>query len=191
MGAISPLGEPIQDAIHQAVLHELREHGEQYGTRLHVSVPGIAEKDMDMILFQENPAAVIKVLHTFRGPKMYRRKGRHGDGMEKDRHWKGRLLVGTRFWPKVLATAVDCLKTSGAKPEEELGIAVFGATGSDLVAILQITFLTTRGRERMWRLREILYELNQRGWRLRLHGRQIEVLRKGQEEPRADAAFGY
>lgn len=191
MGEISPLGKPIQEAVHQAVLHELREYGEEDGTRLHVSVPGIAEKDMDMILFRENPAAVIKALHTFGGPKMYHRKGRHRDEMEKDRHWKGRLLVGTSFWPKVLSTAIDGLKTGGAKQEGELGIAVFGASGSDLVEILQITFLTTRGHERIWPLRELLYELHRRGWRLRLHGRQIEVLRKGQEEPRADARFGY
>jgi len=38
---------------------------------------------------------------------------------------------------------------------------------------------------------KLLPELDKRGWRLRLRGRQVLVLRKRQEEPRADAEFRY
>jgi hypothetical protein len=60
MGAIDPLGKPIQNVIHETVLRELEEYGRKYGSRLHVSVPGVPKENVDLELFADNPAAVIK-----------------------------------------------------------------------------------------------------------------------------------
>ena len=60
---------------------------------------------------------------------------------------------------------------------------------SDVFARVSGLELLEGGLKKDWRIP--LAELTERGWRLRLRGRQIEVLRKGQEEPRADANVGY
>ena len=191
MGLISPLGDPIREILHARVREELNEHGGKYGPRLHVKIPGVSDSDVDRVLLDENPAAVIKALHTFNGPKMYDRRSRHRDEMEKDRGWKGRLISGTRFWPVMLSEAVARLKNGTDAEGGDLGLALFGASGSDLVEILRREYPARTRKERDYRLRELVWELNERGWRLCLRGRQIEVLRRGQEEPRNDADSGY
>lgn len=183
MGAVDPDGGPIRDAVREAVLRELEEHGEKYGSRLHVSVPGTPRGNVDLELFADNPAVVIKLLHTFNGPSFYLRDGDDPNEEKKRmRHWNAKLLQGTRYWPEVL----KCSKQIADKCENPwldgaFGIVVYAASGSELVGLLRKAF--TRGRRDIKTRQYLLEELNERGWRLSLHGRQVEVLRKGREEP--------
>ena len=101
MGTVSPLGEPIEAAVREAVLRELAEHGQKYGARLHIAVPGAPGGNIDLELFEDNPAAVIKLLHTFHGPSPYQR---HMDEPNEDekrmRHWQAVLLrdsIGPKY----------------------------------------------------------------------------------------------
>ena len=73
MGVVDPLGGPIRNEVHEAVVQKLKEYGRKYGSRLHVSVPGVPKGNVDLELFADNPAAVIKLLHTFNGPSPYLR----------------------------------------------------------------------------------------------------------------------
>lgn len=75
----------------------------------------------------------------------------------------------------------------GADPDRDgaLGIMLFAASGSDLLDLLRKT--VKRGRSGARTRHYLLEELNERGWRFRFRGRQIEVLRQGRKEPRAAA----
>jgi hypothetical protein len=77
---------------------------------------------------------------------------------------------------------------NGEIPTENgaLPIVLVAATGTELLILLQRSLETVE-----YTRDHYIEELYERGWRLRLRGRQIEVLRRGQEEPRADADFGY
>jgi len=185
MGTIDPLGGPIQSVVSEAVLRELEEHGQRYGSRLHVSGPGTPKGNVDLELFADNPAAVIKLLHTFHGPSPYLRDGGDPNEEKKEmRHWNAMLLHGTRYWPEVLRCSIQAVN-EGADPDRDgaLGIMLFGASGSDLLDLLRKT--VAMGNSGARTRHYLLEELTERGWRFRFRGRRIEVLRKGREEPGA------
>jgi len=188
MGAIDPLGNPIQNVVHESVLRELEEHGRKYGSRLHVSVPGVPEGNVDLELFADNPAAVIKLLHTFNGPSQYLRdRDDPNEEERKRRYWTATLLHGTRYWPEVLRYSIRAANES-ADPDRDgaLSIVLFATAGSELFGLLRKT--VERGQSAARTRHYLLEELNERGWRFRVRGRQIEVLWKGREEPRAQLA---
>lgn len=191
MEAIDPVGGPIEVAVRKAVLRELKEHGEKYGSRLHLSAPGAPNGNVDLELFADNPAAVIKLLHTFHGPSPYLRdRGDPNEEHEKMRHWNAHLLYGTRYWPEVLQQSLQAL-SKGADSDRDgaLGIALFGASASDLLRLLLNTVRMGRPSARMRHY--LLEELNERGWRLRFCGRRIEVLHRGREESRAEGSAAH
>ena len=188
MGAISPIGEPIEDVVREAVLRELATHGQKYGSRLHVSAPGVPPGNIDQELFADNPAAVIRVLHTFRGPSPYfRERDDPNEEKRRERSWNALLLRGTRYWPDVLRCSIQSANEGVSTDLGALSIIVHAANGSDLLALLRKTMermpVSSGARP------ELLEELYERGWRLRFRGRRIEVLRRGREEPRADFGF--
>jgi ppGpp synthetase/RelA/SpoT-type nucleotidyltranferase len=182
MGTIGPLGEPIEVAVREAVLRELEDYGKKYGPRLHISVPGAPTGNVDRELFHDNPATVIRLLHTFHGPSPYLRdRGDPNDEKERTQYWSAELLSGTRYWPEVyqqcfatVDAGIDCDR-HGA-----LGIVLFGGSSKELVELLWKTM--SRGIKGSMARHHLLEELNERGWRFRLHGRQFEILRQGREE---------
>lgn len=185
MEAVDPLGGPIQDVVREAVLRELEEHGQKYGSRLHVSAPGGPKGNVDLELFADNPAAVIKLLHTFNGPSPYLRdRDDPNEEKERMRHWNAQLLYGTRYWPEVLRQCRQAV-SEGADPDRDgaLGILLFAASGTELLDLMLKTFHRRASGATM--RTHLLEELNERGWRFRFCGRRVEVLRKGREETRA------
>ena len=190
MGAVGPDGGPINNAVREAVLRELAEHGQKYGSRLHVTAPGAPKGNVDLELFADNPAAVIKLLHTFNGPSFYLRdRDDPNEEKKRMRHWNAKLLQGTRYWPEVLA----CSRQAASECEnpwldDAFGIVVYAASGSELLGLLRKAF--ARGHRDTRTRQYLLEELNERGWRLRLRGRQVEVLHIGREEPLALSKIG-
>jgi len=185
MKAIGPLGGSIEKEVREAVLRELEEYGQKYGSRLHVSAPSAPKENVDFELFSDNPAVVIKLLHTFRGPSPYLRDGDDPNEEEKRmRHWNATLLHGTRYWPEVFRASVQAVREH-ADPDRDgaLGIVLFGASGSELVDLLQATI--TAGSLAARTRHYLLEELDERGWRFRFRGRRIEILCKGRDESRA------
>ena len=183
MGAIDPDGGPIRNAVREAVLRELREHGEKYGSRLHVTAPGAPKGNVDLELFADNPAAVIKRLHTFGGPSFYLRdRDDPNEEKKRMRYSNAKLLQGTRYWPEVLRSSIQAVN-EGADPDRDgaLGIVLFAASGSALLDLLRKTIKL--GPSAATTRHYLLEELYERGWRLRFRGRQVEVLRNGREEP--------
>jgi ppGpp synthetase/RelA/SpoT-type nucleotidyltranferase len=188
MGVVDPQGGPIQNVVREAVLRELDEHGQKYGSRLHVTAPGAPKGNVDLELFTDNPAGVIKLLHTFNGPSFYLRDRDDPNEEEKKmRHWNAKLLQGTRYWPEVLRSSIQAINDGadcgGPVDDGAMGIVLFGGRASELLGLLRKTF--ERGRSNTTTRHYLLDELYERGWRLRLRGRQIEVLHKGKEEPSA------
>jgi hypothetical protein len=163
MGAVGPDGGPIHNAVREAVLRELEEHGQKYGSRLHVTGPGVPKGNLDSELFADNPTAVIKLLHTFNGPSFYLRdRDDPNEEKKRMRHWNAMLLQGTRYWPEVLRSSIQAVNES-ADPDHALdigalGIVLFGACGADLLALLRKTLergrsnaaLSSRGTLRAW-----------------------------------------
>lgn len=185
MGAIDPRGGPIQDALREAVLRELDEHGRQYGSRLHATAPGVPPGNLDSELFADNPEVVIKLLHTFNGPSFYiRDRDDPNEETRRMRYWKARLLFGTRYWDDVMRSSFEAVN-EGADPDrgEAWSIVLFAATGTALVDLLRTSMKPGRAAKREREL--LLEELYERGWRLRFRLRQVEVLRKGLEAPRS------
>jgi ppGpp synthetase/RelA/SpoT-type nucleotidyltranferase len=185
MGVLDRQGGPIQDVVREAVLRELEEHGQKYGSRLHVAAPGAPKGNVDLELFADNPAAVIHLLHSFHGPSFYLRDREDpNEEKKRGRHWSAKLLYGTRYWPEVLRSSFQAINEgidSVGHPEDgALGIVLFGGNGSDLLGLLKKTF--ERGRSKATMRHYLLEELYERGWRLRLRGRQIEVLHTGKEK---------
>jgi hypothetical protein len=183
MNAIDPLGGDIKAEVHDAVRLELQEHNAKYGPRLNISAPGAPEENVDLELFNDNPAVVIKLLHTFNGPSPYRRDG--GDPNDDERrmkHWTARLLFGTRYWHQVLRASLVAVD-GGTDPDRDgaLGIVLFGATSGELVDLLRRTMSAGRsaGRTRHY----LLEELDERGWRFRFRGHQVKICHRGREEP--------
>lgn len=188
MGVVDPQGGPIQDAVREAVLRELEEHGRKYGSRLHITAPGAPKGNVDLELFADNPAAVIKLLHTFHGPSFYLRdRDDPNEEKKRMRHWNARLLRGTRYWPEVLRSSLQAINEAvdrGGRPDDDaMGIVLFGGSASELLGLLRKTF--GRGRSNAPMRYYLLEELYERGWRLCLRGRQIEVLHRGKEETSA------
>ena len=187
MGTIGPLGEPIEAAVREAVLRELEEHGREYGSRLHLSAPGAPTGNVDRELFDDNPSTVIKLLHTFGEPSPYTRE-RCDPNEEKRRmrYWNAALLHGTRYWPEVYRQSFEAVDAgTNSDHHGALGVVLFGGSGSELLGLLRKTM--SRGVKGSEVRHYLLEELDERGWRFRVHGRQIEVLRHGREE-RAYAA---
>lgn len=185
MGVVDSHGRPIQNVVREAVVRELEEHGQKYGSRLHVTAPGAPKGNVDLKLFADNPAGVIKLLHTFNGPSFYLRDRDDPNEEEKRmQHWNAKLLQGTRYWPEVLRSSVNAVN-EGVDHDRDgaLNIVLFGSSGSALVDLLRKTL--TSGRSATRARHYLLEELYERGWRLRIRGRQIEVLRKGKEEASA------
>lgn len=188
MGVVDPQGGPIQDIVREAVLRELEEHGQKYGSRLHVTAPGAPKGNVDLELFADNPAAVIKLLHTFHGPSFYQRdRDDPNEEKKRMRHWNARLLRDTRYWPEVLRSSLQAINEAadrGGPPDDDaMGIVLFGGGADDLLRLLRKTF--ERGHSNATMRHYLLEELYERDWRLRLRGRQIEVLHKGKEESSA------
>lgn len=188
MGAIDPLGGPIHERVRDAVVRELEEYPQKYGPRLHVSAPGGPTGNADMELFTDNPAAVIKALHTFGGPSFYvRDRDDPNDEKEKTRHWNAQLLHGTRYWPEVLRLSFQSV-AEGLNTDRDgaLGIVLFAGTGDDLISIISQTL--QRGGSSSKRVRhDVLEELDNRGWRLRFRRRSVEILRRGSDGSRESA----
>jgi ppGpp synthetase/RelA/SpoT-type nucleotidyltranferase len=185
MGAIAPDGGPIREIVRDVVRREIKEHGEKYGSRLHVTAPGAPKGNVDSELFADNPNAVIKLLHSFNGPSFYLRD--RDDPIEEKkrmRHWKARLLHGTRFWPEVFRCSLQAVKDE-AKPDDDgaLGIVLYSASGDTLVELLQRSMRP--GRSAAIMRGYLLDELYERGWRLRFRGRRVDVIRRGRDEPLA------
>ena len=182
MGTIGPIGEPIEAAVREAVLRELDDYGQKYGPRLNLTVPGAPTGNIDRELFHDNPATVIRLLHTFRGPSPYLRdRGDPNDEKERTQYWSAELLRGTRYWPEVypqcfatVDAGIDCDRYGA------LGIVLFGGSSSELLVLLRKTM--SRGTKGSMSRHYLLEELNERGWRFRFRGRQIEVLRQGRED---------
>jgi ppGpp synthetase/RelA/SpoT-type nucleotidyltranferase len=187
MGTIGPLGEPIEATVREAVLRELEEHGRKYGSRLNLLAPGMPAGNVDRELFDDNPATVIKLLHTFNGPSPYiRERSDPNDEKKHMRHWNAVLLHGTRYWPEVYRQSFEAVDTgTDSDRGGALGIVLFGGSGSELLGLLRKTM--SRGIKGSKTRHYLIEELDERGWCFRVHGRQIEVLRHGREE-RADAA---
>ncbi len=183
MGVVDPNGGPIRNVVREAVLRELDEYGHKGGSRLHVSAPGVPKGNVDLELFADNPEAVIKLLHTFRGPSFYLRdRDDPNEEKKRMRHWNAKLLQGTRYWPEVL-TCSKQVANECENPwlDDAFGIVVYAASGSGLLDLLRKA--VERGRRGTRTRQYLLEELNERGWRLRFRGRLVEVLRKGREEP--------
>ena len=182
MGVVDPLGGPIRNEVHEAVVQELKEYGRKYGSRLHVSVPGVPKGNVDLELFADNPAAVIKLLHTFNGPSPYLRdRDDPNEEERRRRYWMAMLLQGTRYWTDVLRDFIQAT-SEGVDPDRDgaLSIVLFAASGSELLELLRKT--VEHGRSAARTRHDLLEELNERGCRFRFRGRQINVLRKGREE---------
>jgi hypothetical protein len=201
MRLISPLGEPIQDIVHQAVVSGIERYhracGKDYSL-FNVAVHGVEKWELDRLLLKENPAAVMPVVIRMWGSNMEPHGGemsrRNPDRMPHDNaDWSktGRVLLGTRFWNDALKAAIGSVIESSKRNHSDLLLVAFGAKGSELVGILERVFARKRGDNQSRHISVLAQALDKRGWRLRLRGRQIEVLRRGQEEPRADADFGY
>ena len=141
-----------------------------------------------MELFTDNPAAVIKALHTFGGPSFYvRDRDDPNDEKEKTRHWNAQLLHGTRYWPEVLRLSFQSV-AEGLNTDRDgaLGIVLFAGTGDDLISIISQTL--QRGGSSSKRVRhDVLEELDNRGWRLRFRRRSVEILRRGSDGSRESA----
>ncbi|HSY47470.1 MAG TPA: RelA/SpoT domain-containing protein [Thermoanaerobaculia bacterium] len=193
MRAVDPLGGPIRDIVHQAVARELEEYPRKYGPRLHVFGPDGPKGNVDMELLADNPAAVIKALHTFGGPSFYVRDWNDPNDEEKKmRHWNAQLLCGTRYWPDVLRRSWQAVRETfgdGATPDRDgaLGVVLFAGSGSDLLELLRQTFHGKESSSKRMR-HALLEELDERGWRLRFRGRNVEILRCGNEDGRGSSA---
>jgi hypothetical protein len=104
------------------------------------------------------------------------------------RHWQAVLLRGTRYWPEVFRRSLEVVSPSG-DPDRDgaLGIVLFGGSGSQLLSLLRQTM--ANGVKGSKVRHYLLEELDERGWRFRIHGREVHVLRQGREESStADAA---
>jgi hypothetical protein len=101
-----------------------------------------------------------------------------------------KLLFGTSFWPQAESDVLAAIRSQEGPKCAWFGIngITFGSASSVLLDLSR--FLLENGIYEWRPYRRTLRELDKRGWRLRLRGRKIEVLRRGQEEPRADADFG-
>lgn len=110
-----------------------------------------------------------------------------------DRDIAARCLFGTEHWKSIEESAFSRLYESVRVDSHADWFAVdtvaFGARSSAIIALIPPLIQSGKMDFRPWH--KLLRELDKRGWRFRLRGREIEVLRRGQEEPRADADFGY
>jgi len=110
-----------------------------------------------------------------------------------DRDIAARGLFGTEHWKSIEESAFSRLYESVHEDSHADWFAVdtvaFGAKSSAIIALIPELIRSGKMDFRPWH--KLMRELDKRGWRLRLRGRQIEILRKGQEEPRSDVEFGY
>ena len=102
-----------------------------------------------------------------------------------------KLLIGTNSWEKAEREALEEIKSSDGEGAGSAWFGINGITfGSASTVILDLSKFLLEHRVLKWRpVRRTLRELDKRGWRLRLHGRKIAVLRRGQEEARANADY--
>ena len=98
------------------------------------------------------------------------------------------LLHGTRYWPDVLRNSIEATREA-LDPDHDgaLGVVLFGASSSELLELLKKT--VQRGHIAARTRHSLLEELDERGWRFGFRGRQIEILRRGQEKRFFDNAL--
>lgn len=104
-----------------------------------------------------------------------------------------RTLYGTKYWSDIEETSFHLLSS---RSEEEwkrrwfaIDVIAFGAKSSAVINLIPELLRAGNLDFRPWH--KLFRELDRRGWRLRLTGRRVEILRAGQEQPRPDANFGW
>ena len=109
-----------------------------------------------------------------------------------DRDGVVKLFFGTAEWESLERSAFARLRGQTNEDREDwfsVNVVRFGAKSSALIKLTEELLAVGKWNFHPWV--PLMRELIRRGWRFQISRRKFVILRRGQEEPRADAEFRY
>jgi len=197
----SRLTRPIANGMsHLAAIQGLMELGEPYDQRLRHEMFRLADsptigtyalEELANEAKSHDDAALFNRI-AIRFADSDRNHDQASESGSDDRRRAAKLLFGTPEWEPLERNAFARLRGHTGENREDwfsVNAVCFGAKSSSLIKLTEDLLSVGKWNFHPWV--PLMRELALRGWRFRISRRKVVTLRRGQEEPRADAEFRY
>lgn len=157
-----------------------------------VGAAEMARENHDDELFGRFLPRLHFILHWKGGSEPNEFKLQSNETLWSERQDVAKLLYGTNHWERLEQEAFLRLRSHTAEDRKDwfsVNLVCFGAKSSDLLTLTEELLAVGKWDFHPWV--PLMRELAHRGWRFQISRRKFVILRRGQEDPRSDAEFGY